>query len=206
MTSVPAWVQYAGALGTLAIATLALVTLIYSERFRVWTRHLRRPTPVLAEAWVQRLGSPLRHVLHLGLVNPGEAPLFVTRVEAKLFIYPFDLTLPGENLRITDRALIKPRDASSLEFTLEKGDSDFTTMVLDRLNPAACGLTIEYVSGNKAGVLSWEIPRIGDSISPVLDSGLTELLPLMRPSASRRFRWLLWARRGKKPDTHKEDA
>jgi len=206
MTDLPDWVQYAGALGAIAVAFLALVTLIYSERFRAWTRRLRRPTPVLAEAWVQQLAAPLRHVLHLGLVNPGEAPLVVTRVAAKLFIYPSDLTLPGEYLRIPDRALIKPRDASSLEFTLKKGDPDLIAMVIDHLNPAACGLAIEYVSGNKTRVLSWEIPKIGDSISPILDSGLTELLPLMHPATPRRFSWLSWARRGTKSGVQKEDV
>jgi len=206
MTQVPAWVQYAGALGAVAVALLALVTLIYSERFRVWTRHLRRPTPVLAEAWVEQLAPPLEHVLHLGLVNPGEAPLFVTRVAVKLSIYPFELSLPGEHLRIADRALIKPRDGSSFEFKLKKEDPDFTTMVIDRLNPAARGLAIEYVSGNKSRVLSWEIPKIGDSISPILDSDLTELLPLMRRCAPGRFSWLSWVRRGTKHGAQKEDV
>lgn len=206
MTDLPDWVQYAGALGVIAVAVLALATLIYSERFRIWTRRLRRPTPVLAEAWVQQLAAPLRYVLHLGLVNPGEAPLFVTRVAAKLSIYPFDLSLPDEYLRIADRALIKPRDGSSLEFKLKKDDPDFITMAIDYLNPAARGLAIEYVSGNKTRVLSWEIPKIGDSISPILDSDLTELLPLMRRSAPGRFSWLSWARRGTKPGAQKEDV
>jgi hypothetical protein len=64
---VPSWVQWTGALGSIAIALLAFITLVYSERFRNWTRRLRKPTPVLAEAWIEQRTGPLRFFLHLGL-------------------------------------------------------------------------------------------------------------------------------------------
>ena len=74
------------------------------KRFRNWTRRLRKPTPVLAEAWVEQRTGPLQFFLHLGFVNPGEAPIFITRVVAKLSIYPFNLSLPNDYLKVDDQS------------------------------------------------------------------------------------------------------
>jgi hypothetical protein len=173
------------------VAALVLATLVYSERFRKWTRSLRQPTPILAEAWVERLTAPPRFVLHLGLVNPGETPIATTRVAVKLSIYPFDLSVPNRQLRIADRALIAPHSCGSLELELSIDHPDFLEMAIDYLEPAARGLAIEFISGEQRRVLAWEVPKLGDAAHHLVDSE-TEILPAARSATPDRLGWLPW--------------
>lgn len=188
---VPSWVQWTGALGSIAIALLAFITLVYSERFRNWTRRLRKPTPVLAEAWIEQRTGPLRFFLHLGFVNPGEAPIFITRVVAKLSIYPFNLSLPNDYLRVDDQGLVRPFGASSLGLKLRKDDPLFLEMLVDYLEPRARGFAIEFITGSDTRVRSWQLPKIGDATHPC-DTERTELLPLAKVVPPDRLAWLPW--------------
>ena len=184
------WVECVGAFGTIAIAALGVATLISGERFRRWTKSLRNPTPVLVEAWVEERKPPLKFFLHLGFANPGEAPIFITRVAAKLLIYPFDLSRPNEYLKVGGQGLIKPFDAGILVLELSQDNPNLLEMLIDRLEPQEKGVAIEFVSGSRSGVLSWRIPDIRTST----ERENWDLLPAMEKIPTDRLAWLPWRR------------
>jgi len=185
---VTGWIQLVNAFGTIAIAALGIATLISSERFRRWTTSLRSPTPILVEAWVEKRESPLQFFLHLGFTNPGEAPIFITRVAAKLSISPFNLSSSNEYLKVEQQGLIKPFDASTLILELSNDNPDFLEMLIDRLEPREKGVAIEFVAGSRKGVLSWRLPDMQTSD----ERANWELLPAMEKVSPDRFGWLPW--------------